>query len=206
MPSDLHARPLRESDLDPDPLRAFAAWYGDAAANGVRMPEAMAIATATPDGSPSARMSLVKGFDERGFVFYTGHGSRKSRELDSNPRAAILFYWDAVGRQVRIEGAVSRVSRQESEEYFATRPRGSQLSATVSRQSSVAASREELERRVEALGAELEGRDVPLPAHWGGYRLVPEEYEFWQHRDDRLHDRLRYRQTRDGWVMERLQP
>jgi len=202
----LHARPLREGDLDPDPLRAFAAWYADAAANPVRTPEAVALATSTPAGTPSARMVLLKGFDERGFVFFTGYGSRKSRELDVNPRAALLFYWEPLGRQVRIEGKVARVSREESAGYFATRPLGSQLSASASRQSEVAESREALEARVEELAAEYEGRDVPVPQHWGGYRLTPEEYEFWQHRDDRLHDRLRYRPAEDGWVVERLQP
>jgi len=202
----LHARPLLEGDLDPDPLRAFAAWYADAAANGVRMPEAVAVATATPAGAPSARMALLKEFDERGFVFFTGYGSRKGRELETNPRAALLFYWEPLGRQVRIEGQVSRVAREESAEYFASRPRGSQLSASASRQSEVAASREALEARVAELAAEHDGREVPRPEHWGGYRLVPEEYEFWQHRDDRLHDRLRYRRADGGWIVERLQP
>lgn len=202
----LHARPLREGDLGPDPLRAFAAWYADAAAKGVRMPESVALATATSAGAPSARMVLLKGFDERGFVFFTGFGSRKGRELAANPQAALLFYWEPLGRQVRIEGPVTRVSRGESAEYFATRPRGSQLSASVSRQSEVVASRQALETRVEELAAEYDGREVPPPEHWGGYRLEPEEYEFWQHRDDRLHDRLRYRRAADRWVVERLQP
>jgi pyridoxamine 5'-phosphate oxidase len=151
-------------------------------------------------------MVLLKGFDERGFVFFTGYGSRKGREIDANPRAALLFYWEPLGRQVRLEGTVARVSREESAEYFATRPPGSRLSASASRQSEVADSREALEARVEELAAEYEGRDVPVPQHWGGYRLTPQEYEFWQHRDDRLHDRLRYRAAGERWVVERLQP
>ncbi len=202
----LHARPLREGDLDPDPLRAFEAWFQDAAANGARMPEAVALATATPGGEPSARMVLLKGADERGFVFYTGYESRKGSELAANPRAALLFYWEAVGRQVRVEGAVSPVSPEESDAYFASRPPGSRLSALASRQSEVVSGRAVLEARVEELATELAGREPPRPGYWGGYRLEPSVYEFWQHRDDRLHDRLRYRRDRERWVVERLSP
>ena len=201
----LHARPLLEGDLDADPLAAFAAWY-DEAARHVRAPQAMAVATASPDGAPSVRMVLLKSFDERGFVFYTSYESRKGFELDANPRASLLFYWEPLGRQARLEGTVERVARTESEEYFATRPEGSRLSAIASRQSSPIADRPTLEARVEALRREFFGREIPRPEHWGGYRAVPESYEFWQHREDRLHDRLRYRRSGEAWVVERLAP
>jgi pyridoxamine 5'-phosphate oxidase len=201
----LHARPLLEGQLDPDPLAAFGAWYEEAG-RYVRAPEAMAVATATPDGVPSVRMVLLKSFDERGFVFYTSYASRKGLELDANPRASLLFHWEPVGRQARIEGVVERVSREESADYFAARPESSRLSATASRQSSPIQDRQSLEARVEALRRELAGREIPLPDHWGGYRLLPDSYEFWQHRDDRLHDRLRYRRVGSSWVVERLAP
>jgi pyridoxamine 5'-phosphate oxidase len=192
---------LRRRDLEPDPLQQFAAWFADARAAGGRLPEAVALATATPDGEPSVRMVLLKGFDADGFVFYSGYDSRKGRELATNPRAALLFYWDALGRQVRIEGSVGRVSDEESDAYWATRPLRSRLSAAASEQSAPVADRAELERRVAALSA-----DPPRPERWGGYRLAPESYEFWLHRDDRLHDRFRYERVADGWLIERLQP
>jgi pyridoxamine 5'-phosphate oxidase len=197
---------LRRGDLDPDPLTQFRRWYDDAEAAGVRAPQAMALATATPGGAPSVRMVLLKGADERGFTFFTGYVSRKAGELESNPRAALLFYWDPLGRQVRIEGAVERVSGPESDAYFATRPRGAQLAATASQQSSVLANREEIDRCVAELDRNQAGREVSRPGHWGGYRLVPDTYEFWQHREDRLHDRLRYRRDDGGWTIERLSP
>jgi pyridoxamine 5'-phosphate oxidase len=204
--ADERARPLLEGDLGRDPLRQFERWFGEARAAGQPLAEAMALATADPDARPSVRMVLLKGFDERGFVFYTGYESRKGRELAANPRAALCFYWHGLGRQVRIEGAVERVSRRESEEYFASRPLGSRLSATVSRQSEVVASRGQLEAQVEELrryGDEV----VPLAPDWGGYRLRAEVYEFWQHREDRLHDRFRYRRgAGGGWLIERLAP
>jgi len=197
---------LRRADLDPDPLIQFDRWYEEAEAAGIRAPHAMALATATSTGDPSVRMVLLKGADERGFSFYTGYVSRKAGDLDTNPRAAVLFYWDPLGRQVRIEGTVERVAEEESDVYFATRPRGAQLAATASRQGLVLENREELDQRVAELGREHAGRDVPRPEHWGGYRLVPDTYEFWQHRDDRLHDRLRYRRDNGGWTIERLSP
>jgi pyridoxamine 5'-phosphate oxidase len=201
---DPRERPLDEAEVDPDPLRQFAAWFGEAGAAGVRAPEAMALATATTDGSPSVRMVLLKGFDERGFVFFSGYESRKGAELAANPRAALLFYWDPLGRQVRIEGPVERVPEAESDAYFRSRPRGAQISATVSPQSRVVESRAILE----ALAAELEARDgdLPRPSSWGGLRLAPEVYEFWQHRANRLHDRLRYRREGAEWKIERLGP
>jgi pyridoxamine 5'-phosphate oxidase len=199
-----HERPLNEAELDPDPLRQFAAWFEEAGAAGVRAPEAMAIATAGADGRPSVRMVLLKGYDERGFVFFTGYESRKGGELAANPRAALLFYWDPLGRQVRIEGPVERVAEAESDAYFASRPRGAQISASVSPQSRVVESRAALE----AVAAELEARggELPRPPTWGGFRLAPETYEFWQHRANRLHDRLRYRREGGRWVIERLGP
>ena len=203
---DARAQPLREQDVHPDPLRQFEAWFEEARLAGLRAPEAAALATATPDGRPSVRMVLVKAFDARGFVFYTGTESRKGRELRANPHAALLFHWDALGRQVRIEGGVEPLTRGEAEEYFVTRPRASRLSAWASPQSAVIEDRSWLERRVDEAAVRFEGAEVPLPEAWGGFRLAPSSYELWQHREDRLHDRLRY--VRDGarWRLERLGP
>jgi pyridoxamine 5'-phosphate oxidase len=197
---------LRKSDLAAEPLEQFRRWYSDAEAAGIRAPQALALATATKDGAPSVRMVLLKNADEQGFAFFTGYASRKAGELDSNPRAALLFHWDSLGRQVRIEGRVERVSAQESDDYFATRPRGAQLAASASQQSSVLSNRDELDGRVVELDRQHAQGDVPRPEHWGGYRLTPETYEFWQHRDDRMHDRLRYRRSDAGWTIERLSP
>jgi pyridoxamine 5'-phosphate oxidase len=194
---------LRRSDLDPDPLAQFAAWFAAAGEAGVPVPEATALATATPDGAPSARMVLLKGFDERGFVFFTSYVSRKARELAANPRAALLFHWQPLGRQVRIEGTVSLVSGEESDAYFRSRPLGSRLSAIASAQSEPVGERAELEARVAALQGDP---DPSRPADWGGYALAPTAYEFWQHRDDRLHDRFRYGRVGAAWRIERLQP
>lgn len=201
-----YGRPLLEQDVDRDPARQFAAWFAAAEAADIRMPEAAALATATPAGTPSVRMVLVKGFGEDGFRFFTNYDSRKGRELAANPRAALLFHWDALGRQVRIEGAVERLSREESEAYARGRPRGSQLSALASPQSRVVESRERLEQRVAELDAAHAGGELPLPASWGGLRLDAQTYEFWQQRHDRLHDRLSYRRENGVWVLERLAP
>ena len=203
---DLRARALCRGDLDADPLRQFERWLADARAAGIRMPEAMALASATAAGEPSVRMVLLKRFDERGFAFHTSYQSRKARELEENPRAGLLFYWDELGRQIRIEGAVERLSEDESEAYFRTRPVRAQLSAWASRQSEVIESRNDLELRVREVAAEYEGRDVPLPPFWGGYLLAPSLFEFWQHRENRLHDRFRYRSEDGEWVLERLSP
>jgi len=197
-------RPLDEAEVDPDPLRQFARWFEEAGEAGIRAPEAMAAATATRDGRPSVRMVLLKGFDERGFVFFTGYESRKGQELAENPRAALLFYWDPRGRQVRIEGPVERVDEAQSEAYFRSRPRGAQISASVSPQSRVVESRAVLEERAAEL--EARGGEVPRPPPWGGLRVEPETYEFWQHRANRLHDRLRYRRVDGRWIVERLAP
>ena len=192
--------------MSDDPLRLFDEWLRGAGEAGVPVPEAMALATASADGTPSARMVLLKGADADGFVFYTGYESRKGDELAANPRAALVFYWQPLGRQVRVEGAVERVSEEESDAYFASRPRGSQLAARASAQSRPLAGREELERRFAELEREYEDREVPRPAAWGGYRLRPDAIEFWQHRDNRLHDRVRYTRAREGWTKELLGP
>jgi pyridoxamine 5'-phosphate oxidase len=197
---------LLETSVSAEPLEQFRRWYSDAEAAEIRAPHAMALATAAADGAPSVRMVLLKGADDDGFVFFTGYGSRKGGELDANPRAALLFYWDPLGRQVRVEGTVERVGADESDAYFATRPRAAQLAAAASRQGRVLAGREELDARVAELEREHAGTDVPRPEHWGGYRLRPETYEFWQHRESRLHDRLRYRRDDGAWLLERLSP
>jgi len=197
---------LEASDLDPDPIQQFLRWFNAAGAANVKTPEAMTLATATPDGAPSARMVLLKGVDARGFVFYTNYESRKSGELEANPRAALILYWEPLHRQVRIEGRVERATREESDAYFHSRPRDSQIGAAASSQSAVIPDRTVLEARAAELEAVYAGRELPLPEMWGGWRVVPESVEFWQGRTNRLHDRLRYTRAGDGWRIERLSP
>jgi pyridoxamine 5'-phosphate oxidase len=198
---------LDERTVAPDPLEQLMAWLGDAVAAGVPDASAMCGATATPDGLPSARIVLCKNIDGRGLTFFTHYGSRKGRELAANPRAAAVFFWQPLGRQVTVSGTVEQISPTESDAYFATRPRGSQLAAAVSPQSEVVSSRAELERQVVDLDAVPAGRPVPPPPRGGGYRRRPDELVFWQHRDDRLHDRVRYtRVSADGWQIHRLAP
>ena len=188
-----------------DPIQQFNEWLAEARAAGVPLPEAMTLATADASGRPSARMLLLKGADEHGFTFFTGYESRKGRELEENPRAAIVVYWNELGRQVRVEGPVRRLSAEESDAYFETRAPRSRAAAAASRQSEPIASREELEAELERLLAE-HGDEVPRPERWGGYVLEPETIELWQHGDDRLHDRLRFTREGDGWRQERLSP
>ena len=198
---------LKESDLDPNPFKQFDKWFQQALAAGLPEPNAMTLATATLDGKPSARIVLLKGFDERGFVFFTNYESQKGRELSANPQAALVCYWIELERQVRISGRVSRVSAEESEAYFHSRPLGSQLGAWASQQSEVVSGRKILEDRLEELTQEYQSKPMPLPPYWGGYCVAPETLEFWQGRPNRLHDRLRYTlQPGDQWLIERLSP
>jgi pyridoxamine 5'-phosphate oxidase len=205
MSEDPRARPLSESDVDPDPVRQVNVWLEEARTAGVQLPEAMTLATADAEGRPSARMLLLKSAGERGFTFFTGYESRKGRELAENPRGAIVLYWHSLGRQVRVEGRVRRLSPEESDAYFATRPPRSRAAAAASPQSEPIADRGRLDAEFERLLAE-QGEDIPRPPHWGGYVLEPETIELWQHREDRLHDRLRYAREGDGWRLERLAP
>ena len=189
-----------------DPVATFDAWFAEARAAGLRVPEAMTLATATPDGAPSARIVLMKGHDADGFVWFTDRRSRKGGELAANPRAALVFHWDALGRQVRAEGAVAPIDDAESWAYYRSRPRGSRIGAWASYQSTVIESRAELEAQVAAVEARFAGTDPPLPPHWGGYRLTPQRYEFWTHDDARLHERIVFTRAADGWSGAVLSP
>ena len=204
---DYSAQGLRRADLDPDPIRQFTLWFTDAANAGIRDANAMSLATATPEGEPSVRIVLLKGFDERGFVFFTNYSSEKGKRLEANPRAALALYWVQLERQIRIAGSVERTSREDSERYFHSRPPASQLSAWASRQSEVVDSRQILDARLAKMTERYAGDEIPLPPHWGGYCVKPETIEFWQGRQNRLHDRFRYtRQTKGDWLIERLAP
>lgn len=199
-------QPLTEADVAHDPIAQFSEWYERALGVEKPLPHAVALATATRSGRPSVRMLLLKSFDARGFVFFTNYRSRKGQELARNGRGTLLFYWGSLERQVRVDGRVTKVARRESDDYFATRPRGSQLSAWASPQSDTVPDRRVLEQRMSELARRYPDR-VPRPAHWGGYRLIPEEIEFWQGRGDRLHDRILYRRSRSGrWTIQRLAP
>jgi pyridoxamine 5'-phosphate oxidase len=201
------AQPLREEDVEPSPFDQFARWFEQAVEIGVRAPEAAVLATASSDGIPSARVVLVKVRDQSGFVFYSNYESRKGRELAANPHAALVFYWDALGRQVRVEGRVDRTTAADSAAYVRSRAPGSQLSALASPQSEVIESREALERHVAQLADKYPEGELPAPDRWGGFRLLPNAFEFWQHREDRLHDRLGYvAQPTGGWLLQRLAP
>ena len=204
-------RGLDVPDLEPDPIGMFRRWLGDTVRSGLHEPNAMVVVTVSPDGTPSARLVLLKGVDERGFVFFTNYESAKARDLDANPAVSLLFPWHDLQRQVRVDGTASRVSRPESEAYFASRPRESQLGAWASPQSRVVASRSALDERYGGVLAQFAGLDdVPLPPFWGGFRVEPRSVEFWQGRKGRMHDRLRYRRAEPDphapWTVERLAP
>ena len=198
---------LRRGDLNPDPLKQFAAWFTAAVEAGIRDVNAMALATATPDAKPSVRIVLLKGFADDGFTFFTNYDSQKGRELEANPRAELCIYWPQLERQIRVSGAVERASREESQRYFHSRPLGSQLGAWVSRQSEAIDGRRILDARLAEMTERFRDTEIPLPPHWGGYRLRHERIEFWQGRPNRLHDRFRYTRDNDGrWQLDRLAP
>ena len=198
---------LDEQLIDRDPIAQFQRWFADAGAAGLPLPEAMSLSTITPEGKPTARMVLLKRVDADGFVFFTNYRSAKARELAANPNASLVFFWPQLERQVRVEGVVSKTSAAESREYFATRPRGSQIGAWASPQSEVIVGREVLEQRRAELEDVYRDREIPWPEHWGGYCLKPERIEFWKGRRDRLHDRILYVRQSDGsWAIQRLAP
>ena len=200
-------RGLRRRDLDPDPIKQFSNWFAAAIAAGIRDVNAMSLATATAEALPFVRIVLLKEFDQRGFVFFTNYESQKGRQLEANPQAALGFYWIELDRQIRISGPVEKTSKAESERYFQSRPPASQLGAWASKQSQVLDGRRILDARLAEMTERFAGKDIPLPPHWGGFRVRPEMMEFWQGRPSRLHDRFRYnRQSDDGWTIERLAP
>ncbi|NJP10258.1 MAG: pyridoxamine 5'-phosphate oxidase [Leptolyngbyaceae cyanobacterium RU_5_1] len=197
---------LNEANVDPNPIQQFQHWFTQALDANIIEPNAMTLATASKKGVPSARIVLLKGVDERGFVFYTNYESRKGQELAENPQAVLVFWWDVLERQVRIEGTVEKVSDQETEDYFHSRPRTSQLGAWASNQSRIISNREVLEQYWEELTRQYQDQEIPRPPHWGGYRVVPHTIEFWQGRPSRLHDRLHYQLDNDNWLLKRLSP
>jgi pyridoxamine 5'-phosphate oxidase len=197
---------LDEANVSTDPIAQFERWFAEALEAKVMEPNAMALATATREGSPSVRMVLLKGVDQRGFAFFTDYRSQKGVELSSNPRAALVFYWSELERQVRVTGRVSTIAPEETEAYFRTRPLSSRLGAWSSHQSQVIPDRAVLEEKARQVAQRYPGEDVPLPPYWGGYRITPEIIEFWQGRQSRLHDRIRYRRDSEAWGMERLSP
>jgi pyridoxamine 5'-phosphate oxidase len=206
MRHEYDAHGLRRGDLHPNPIEQFRAWFAAAIAAEERDVNAMSLATATPDGKPSVRIVLLKGVDDHGFSFFTNYDSEKGRQLDANPHAALCFYWVKLERQVRVTGLVERTSREDSAAYFHSRPIGSRLGAWVSKQSEVIDARQVLDARMEAMRERYHNAEIPLPPHWGGYRVKPEQIEFWQGRPNRLHDRLRYTRRGDGWQIDRLAP
>ena len=206
MTNNIALEGLDEKTINRDPVKQFQEWFNDAIAAQLPLPEAMTLATATPDGKPSARMVLLKQVDDDGFVFFTNYNSAKAEQLDANPHAALVFYWSRLDRQVRVEGSVVRTSEQESRDYFKTRPRESQIGAWASAQSAVISSREALEQLAQKLEAMYCDREVDCPEHWGGYRLRPERIEFWKSRIGRLHDRILYERGSSGWTISRLAP
>jgi pyridoxamine 5'-phosphate oxidase len=197
---------LSEEGAGADPLALFQRWYREAIGAGLYLPESMALGTATPDGKPSVRLVLLKGHDERGFVFFTNYGSRKAAEMEANPEATLVFHWAVLQRQIRLEGTVGRITKEESEAYFHSRPRGSQIGAWASAQSEILGSRKELEDRERMYQEKFKGQEIPLPPFWGGYRLVPRSVEFWQGRASRLHDRIRFVREGSAWSRHRLYP
>jgi pyridoxamine 5'-phosphate oxidase len=203
----LNTSPLLDSDLEKNPFRQFARWFDEAKQRQPQLPEAMTVSTCGADGGVSSRMALLKGFDDHGFVFFTNYNSRKGRQLSENARISLCFYWAVLDRQVRVEGVAVKTTAEESDAYFASRPRGSQLGAWASSQSSVIAGRGDLDARFAELEASYRERQIPRPPHWGGYRVIPVEIEFWQGRSDRLHDRFVYRlREPKDWIIERLSP
>ncbi len=206
MTNNISLEGLDEKTIDRDPIKQFQRWFDEAVAANLPLPEAMTLATATPDGKPSARMVLLKQVDEDGFVFFTNYTSAKAEQLDANPHAALVFYWSRLDRQVRVEGIVVRTSEEESRDYFRTRPRESQIGAWASAQSQMISSRDVLEQRAQELEDRYRDREIDCPEYWGGYRLKPERIEFWKSRVGRLHDRILYERDSGGWTISRLAP
>lgn len=206
LPKEYPSRRLEEKDISHDPIVQFDRWFAEALQAKLKEPTAMTLATSTKNGAPSARMVLLKHFDKNGFVFFTNYESRKGKELAENPIAALAFWWGELGRQVRIEGSVKKVSKEESADYFQSRPFDSKISAWTSRQSSVIDDRENLEKKYFEIKKKYENQEIPLPSYWGGYRVIPHRIEFWQGWVNRLHDRILYTRTQDGWEIQRLAP